>query len=60
VSLDLASVGWPAGSDVLAAVAAVVWLGLAVSGELWTDLAGVSATAVLGTRVLGFGWTAAA
>jgi hypothetical protein len=60
VSLDLASAGWSAGSDVLGALAAAVWLALAATGELWSELAGVSATAVLGTRLLGFGWTGAA
>ena len=60
VSLDLASAGWSAGSDVLAAIAGLIWLGLAVTGGLWSELAGVSATAVLGTRLLGFGWTGVA
>jgi hypothetical protein len=60
VSLDLASAGWSAGSDVLAAIAGLIWLVLAVTGDLWGELAGVSATAVLGTRLVGFGWTGAA
>jgi hypothetical protein len=60
VSVDLAHAGWDSVSIAVLAAGAVVWLSLLVFGELAADVAGVAATAVLGTRVALIGWPGAA
>jgi hypothetical protein len=51
LSVDLHARGWLAPSRVLLAVAAALWLALALSAGLAGSVAGVPATSVLGTRL---------
>lgn len=60
VSLDLAAGGWDAASLVPLAGAAAVWMVALARGELTRGPAGVAATAVLGTRLIVAGASAAA
>ena len=58
VSVDLAHAARRDESLLLFGAAAVVWAALALTGEITRHVAGVAATGVVATRVMGLGWSA--
>ena len=59
VSLDLHYCGWETASRVVLAVAVAAWLLAGATGDLTGEVAGVAATAALGSRLGALGWRAA-
>jgi voltage-gated anion channel len=60
VSLDLHDRGWDTASRVVLAVAAAAWLWAWATADVAQRVAGVAATAALGSRLLALGWRAVA
>jgi hypothetical protein len=56
VSLDLHDCGWDAASRVVLVVAVALWLWAWATGDVARRVAGVAATAALGSRLSALGW----